>query len=202
MDMRKILLTFIIILVSGCVTDRGSLDNHQHSARIDPNLTEKYQAANSPTEEYISRVAKRVILVSNKFDNNYTFTVLNTEEPVLTLDPESHTISISTGVLRQLKDEAELAATITYAMAQMQNLTNVDRETANTLAMAGYDPHAMLELQEEYFHAANSQQYHWLKNIFPLPPTAGTIDANKVMLKNMPKGLARDTESYTRIING
>jgi|JI9StandDraft_1071089.scaffolds.fasta_scaffold00310_3 predicted Zn-dependent protease len=202
MDMRKIFLTLTVTLVSGCAGDHASLDNHQNTARIDQNLTQQYQIATSPTEEYISRVAKRVILVNNKFDNNYTFNVIASSDPVLTLDAETHNIDISMGVLHQLKDEAELAAAITYAMARIQNFSNVDRETARTLAMAGYDPQAMLELQEEYFHAANSQQYHWLRNIFPLPPSAGTIDANKIMLKNMPKGLARDKESYVKIING
>ena len=202
--MKNLFLIVVTLLLSACFNDRSSLETHQQTARIDHDTVAQYSPPTSNTEEYINRIGKRVMLVSSRPSINYNFRVLNTEELNLDIDRETHTISISEGLLQQLKDEAELAAVLMLSALRMDYATNVDRDTATFLSRAGYDPRAMLDLQEQYFYSLNrnSDQNHWMQVIYPVAPSAGTITANKAMLENMPKGLTRDMEEYKKQING
>ncbi len=190
------------LMLCACLKDRSSLQTHQQTARIANDNVIQYTPSHSQTEEYISRVGKRVTLVSNSPSTNYNFRVLNTEELDLDIDRETHTISISEGLLKRLNDEAELAAVLLLSTLHMDQNTNVDRDTATFLSRAGYDPSAMVDLQEQYFHSANNTKNHWMKIIYPITPSAGTIMSNKIMLEKMPKGLARYQEDYKKQING
>lgn len=196
--MKKLTSLLLILCLTGCAADRSSLDTYQKTARMDNNLVEKYQQANSITEEYVSRIAKRVSMVNDRPSDNFTINVLKTQDVEYSLDPETRTIIISQGALNKLKDEAELATILTVGMARIDNSPNIDRETATLLYKAGYDPQAMLDLQEQYFY----RQQNWLSEVFPYPPTPGSITANQTMIEKMPKGLLRGSENYNQQING
>lgn len=201
--MKKLtILIMTIICVTGCVSTPSAVDNHDKTARIDPSVSDSYKSGDSQLSEYVSRVGKRMLMVSSRPGSNYHFEVTESSEPILQLDPESHKIIVSTAVLQQLRDEAELAAVLGLGVAKLNHSANIDRETATTMSYAGYDPNALLDLQQQYFYAANNQQYHWLRVIYPVPISAGTIAANKVMVQKMSKGLLRGAEDYQKEING
>lgn len=198
---NQILALITLIALSGCMSNQAALDNYDQTARLDKNLVANYKEANSPREEYVNRVAKRVALVSDRPDTNYNILILDTAEPKIELDHENKTVMISDGVLANLHDEAQLAAALAMGMARLENSSNIDRETATYLSRAGYDPNAMLDLQQQYFYAAQRGQSHWLQSVYSAPPSPGTITANQVMVQKMPKGLMRDTESFKKNIN-
>lgn len=187
--------------LAGCGNDRSSLETYQKTARVDNGLVDRYSQAQSPTEEYVNRIAKRVVLVSDRPSENYNIRVLDSYNQEFSIDRETHTIAISTGALAQLKDEAELAAVLSIAMSRLEQAPQVDRETMQTLANAGYDPQAMLDLQEQYFYSSNKQQ-NWLGEVFPAVPTEDSITANKQLVQEMPKGLLRGSEGYSQKVNG
>lgn len=194
--MKKQIILITIFALTGCTGDRSSIETHQQTVRIDQDVVASYKQTNSAKEEYVNRVAKRVIMVSDRPDNNYNIEILDTHEPVLQIDSETHTVAISEGVLHNLRDEAELAAALTLGMARLDNSPNIDKETAVYLSRAGYDPHAMLDLQEQYFSFSQNGKQHWLQELYPTPPSAGTIAANRMMIQKMPQGLLRGSESY------
>lgn len=200
--MKKLFVITAALMLSACFNNQNSLKTHQQTARLDNETVAQYEPSKSETEEYISRVGKRVTLVSNRPTTNYNFRVLNTEEPSLELDRETHTVVISEGLLQRLKDEAELATVLLLSALRLDQNANLDRDTATFLSRAGYDPRAMLDLQEQYFHSSNNKQNHWMQVIYPKAPSAGTIMSNRIMLEKMPKGLARDEEDYKKQING
>lgn len=200
--MEKLFIIVATLMLCACFNNQSSIKTHQQTSRIDNDTVAQYTPSKSQTEEYITRVGKRVTLVSNRPSTNYNFRVIDTEELNLDINRETHTISISEGLLQQLKDEAELATVLLLSALRLGPTTNLDRDTATFLSRAGYDPRAMLDLQEQYFHTANKKQNHWMQVIYPIAPSAGTIMSNKIMLEKMPKGLSRDEEDYKRQING
>lgn len=197
-NMKKLFVLYLLLAISGCSNNKNSLSTHQQTSRIDSGVVATYAATESHTEEYVNRVGKRILLVSDGPTNNYTFSVLETNDPVLAINIETNSVIISNGVLYQLKDEAELAAALALGIAKLKNTTNIDKDVAKVLSMAGYDPHAILELQQQYFYAANNHQTHWLQNLYPTPPAAGEIVNNELMLKRMPKGLLRGEDDYNK----
>lgn len=200
-SMKKLFLAIIFLSLYGCVKQHSSLDTYQKTKRVDQNLAASYKSPASSNEEYANRIAKRILATSDT-DANYTVLVTNDTTPILNLDKETHTVTISHGALTQLKDEAELAAIITLSIKIINNTQDIDRTTAIALSNAGYDPQALLDLQEEYFYTSLDPNKHWLQSVFPTTPTAGKISANKVMLQKMPKGLLRNAEDYHKQING
>lgn len=196
--MKKLLCLLALLSLGGCFTDRQSLETYQQTARVDNSLVQRYQEPQSRTEEYVNRIAKRVSVVSDRSSNDVNIYVVSSSEPSIELDHENHAITISRGALVQLRDEAELAAALTFGMARLDNVQNSDQETAVTLAKAGYDPQAMLDLQRQYLYA---NQNHWLNPLFPTPPTTNSIAANKAMVDKMSQGLIRDADNYNKNIN-
>lgn len=187
LKMKIVLIIFLTLTVFGCTSNLSSLETRQHAP---------YAPADSRLGEYVNRVGKRVLIVSDRPSNNYNFVVMQTNQPILEVNQETHSVIISKGVLEQLNDEAELAAALALGVSKLNNTSDIDRETATILYRAGYDPKAMLELQEQYFHNANINQSHWLASIYAVPPTAGTLTSNKIMLKKMPQGLLRGNDNY------
>lgn len=185
----------------GCFNDRSSLATYQQEGRIDKNVATNYQESKSPTEEYVNRIAKRIMLVSERPANKYAFVVASDAEPTLTLDHETNTVIISTGALRALRDEAELAAALTMSMERLDNTAITSQATVNALYMAGYDPEAYVALQEQYLQNYTNEQ-QWLQAIFPTLPTQSDITATKALVEKMPQGLQRGTENYNQIVNG
>lgn len=199
--MRLLCLALMALLVSGCFNNHSSLASYQQSSRTNPNLAANYSETNSPAEEYVNRVAKRIMVVSNRPANKYNFVVTNDNVPALNLDVENNTVTISTGALRELKDEAELAAALTMSMERLDNTPNFDKAAVNALFMADYDPHAVLDLQEQYLYGSGRGE-HWMQEIFPTPLTEKQILETKNLVDKMPNGLQRGAENYNQLING
>ncbi len=199
--MRLLCLAGMLFLLSGCFNNHSSLTSYQQSPRTDQNLADNYKASESPSEEYVNRVAKRIMVVSNRPYSKYIFVVQNDNTPRLELDTETNTVTISMGALRELQDEAELAATLTMSMERLDNTPYFYRSTVDSLYMADYDPRAVLELQEQYISAAVHGE-HWLQALFPDPPSSQQIAETKNLVEKMPKGLQRGAETYTQQING
>lgn len=199
--MRILAFAVLAIVLIGC-SDRRSLETYQQSRRTDPELITRYQETNSATEEYVNRVAKRVMSVSDRSAQNYNFQVEMDADPILNIDPESNTIIITKGALRELHDEATLAATLTLCMEKLDRAHNVDQGTVQALASAGYDPHALLDLQERYVYSTNRNNQEWLAELFANPPTASTIQANKLLIDKLPPGGSRGREHYLKMVNG
>lgn len=200
-NMKKLIVICIILAISGCSNNRGSLETHQQTGRIDNQLATAYAPSESSTEEYVNRIGKKVILVSDRPDSNYNFRVLDDSDAVFSINSETKSVIISNGVLHQLTDEAQLAAALALGIASLNNVPQPDKEATYSLSRAGYDPRAVLELQQQYFNAANNSHTYWLQGVYPTPPTAGSIANDELMLKKMPQGLFRGTEDYHTELN-
>ncbi len=198
---KPVILICVLTLV-GCMANTSSLETHQQTARTDPGLINKYHPPQSALEEYVNRIGKRVVLVSDRPSTNYIFNVTSDGDAILSIDHETHTIIVSEGLLHQLHDEAELAATLSLAIGRLSHSADINRYVANNLVRAGYDPRALLDLQQQYFSSGTKNQQHWLSSIYNTPPSAGTITATKTMLQKMPPGLLRGAEVFNKQING
>lgn len=200
--MKKLLTICMMLPIMACNNNRSSLETHQQTARIDGQIVASYVPSESSSEEYVSRIGRKILLVSDRPDSNYNFKVMDSSDALLAINATTHSVIISQGALLQLKSEAQLAAALAFGLAKLNNVTNPDKEVAQTLVLAGYDPHAVLELQQQYFYAANHGKYYWLQTLYPNPPTAGTITSDELMLKKMPQGLSQGIEEYQKELNG
>jgi len=198
---RLIFIAYCYANILAC-SNTDPIMTHNETSRIDQNLITDYLSPNSPTEEYITRVGKRVLIVSDQPHSSYKFRVSSTQQPELQLDKVDNSITVSQGLLQALNDEAELAATLTIAMSKMSYYPDLDRNAMISLARAGYDPLAMVDLQEQYYYAAEHNQGHWLKAIYALPPTDTAISVNKAFASKMSKGLLRGADIYQKQIKG
>jgi len=194
-------LIFASINILGCSNDQ-SLLTHNETMRIDQNLELAYSKPNTAIEEYVARVGKRVLIVSDQPNANYKFLVSDNETPELSLSKEQNSITISHGLLLKLNDEAELAAALTMAMSKMAYYPDLDRNALTALARAGYDPLAMVDLQEQYYNRAEYNPGHWLSVIYSQPPTDTAIATNRAFAGKMSKGLLRGIENYHKHIKG
>lgn len=197
--MYQLLCVVLILCFCGC-SDRRSLATYQQNGRIDKGIAANYKETQSPTEEYVNRVAKRIMVVSDRPANKYTFVVTNDYYPALSLDSNDNTVTISKGALDTLKSEAELAATLTFCMERLDHVSNIDVETATTLYKAGYDPMALLDLQRQYLATKNTD--NWLQALFPNSISEAEIKANQLVVEKMQQGLLRNSEQFDQIING
>lgn len=201
------LLIFNALLLNGCNNTLAS--NHY------PYSSNK-STANGAVQEYINRVAKRLLIVTDnprlaKLNINLQFK--NSSNPTLYIDypatinhRQAHSIVISKGLLNYLQDEAELAAIIAIALETLASnqiasnnypvATSADRRIINQLYRAGYDPAALIELQEE--HLTNHKQQNWLGFLFdPINITHPRVTTNKAYIrKHIPKGLQRGKQNY------
>lgn len=204
MNRTGLRLIFIAICCANILacSNTDPIMTHNETSRIDQNLITDYLTPNSPAEEYIARVGKRVLIVSDQPHTHYKFLVSTTTQAEIQLDKTNNSITVSQGLLEILNDEAELAATLTIAMSKMAYYPDLDRNAMITLARAGYDPLAMVDLQEQYYYAAEHNQSHWLKTIYSLPPTDTAISINKAFASKMSKGLLRGSETYQKQIKG
>ena len=122
----------------------------------------------------------------------------------------NRTITMSRTILGSLKDEAQLAALISYLMIQFKpeyqgkhTLTSendaiaYDQLSMTYLYKAGYDPMSAIELQEIY--NTKEQSNNWLAGVFSnYPLTANRATANRNFLNNLPKGTQRAEQRYQK----
>jgi predicted Zn-dependent protease len=195
--MNKLIIFLLAILLNGCSQRTTTLSEIDPAVRIGQPIKAKYYATNSAIEEYISRIGKRVLIVSDDPYLNYQFKLGTTNDPELFIDPNG-IITLNHSLLKKLKNEAELAAILSYSIVQLSSknepnmdesrLIEQDRLGMVTMSRAGYDPQAIIDLQEK--------TAPWIKNVFQNPPTITRINSNKVLLKTLPQGLQTGTKSF------
>jgi len=192
-DMKHYILYICLVITTCCFS--ACTNDHTIAKR---NI--KRAKINSPLEEYVNRVAKRILIVSHNPSSHYIFSVTQDNTPLIEIDPQSNSIIISHGLLTNLLDEAELAAVLSLAIAKLNHNPDPDRSTLTNLAHAGYDPQALVDLQERYLLADPIHPTTWIVGLDSSTIDAGTVTYNKEMLKKLPHGLMRGTEQYQKQI--
>jgi hypothetical protein len=175
----------IVIGVTGCYLDAGQ------------DFSNKY----NQTEEYISRVGKRLLIISdskNLNKINIIFKFKNTNKTFISINDNQ--IIITKGILYYLHDEAELAAILAIALVSLdaQNFSDFDERVINYLYKAGYDPMAFIELQQEYL-INKRKKYNWLYAIFLNNLnniTKVTVNINKQLASSLSRGTQRFEQRY------
>jgi predicted Zn-dependent protease len=196
-ELKQVIILLATIGLAGCSEDYSTLDAKQ-PGRIKQATYANHTKPKSSIEEYVSRVGKKTIIVSNNANAIYRFSVNSSSTPEIEFDLENNTITVSHGLLANLHDEAELAAVLTRSMAKLSHEPEPDRATLNNLFRAGYDPQALIDLQEQYIFAKNSGGDMWLSTIYTIPIDESNIEANKVIVSKMPKGLLRGMDEYQK----
>ena len=130
----------------------------------------------------------------------YIFHVTDEANPELLLDKANNSVTLSRGLLHELNDEAELAAILGLSISKLAYYPDIDRSTIKFLTRAGYDPRALVDLQQHYYEASASTQNHWLSTIYKYPPTVEALEQNKAFTSKAPKGLQRGVENYQKQI--
>lgn len=190
-----------LLIISGCQSSNTAYyREYDQGNRIEEILGGRRQIATNELEEYVSRVGKKVMLVSGRSDIKYKFNVVSSDAPTFNLTTNS--ITISRGLLNRLNDEAELAAILSHGIVELsENYSDPslkDDSVLTYMARAGYDPAAAVELQQKYLRNSASLGGVYSAN----PPTASRIDTNKARLNKLPKGLHRGTEIYSKNVKG
>ena len=121
------------LTVSACTGSYRPIDPQEQIGRIDQEIFEKHAKPQTPLEEYVSRIGKRMQIVSENASNKYQFKVVNFDTPEVEFDTEKRSITITTALLQQLNDEAELAAVLSLAAGKYANSDNLDQMTATNL---------------------------------------------------------------------
>lgn len=175
----------IVIGVTGCYLDAGH------------DVSNKY----NQTKEYISRVGKRLLIISdskklNKI--NIIFKFKNTTKSFINID--NNQIIITKGILYYLEDEAELAAILAIVLVSLDAkiCSDFDERVINYLYKAGYDPMAFIGLQQEYLNN-KSKKNNWLYAIFLNNSnniTKVTVNINKQLASSLSRGTQRFEQRY------
>lgn len=202
--MHRFFFSSILLLGLSAFTvfayDNQSLEQQAPLAINSEEIAQQPIQVTSALDEYINRIAKKLITVSDQPQINFIFKVISSRTAGLAFDQEDNSILVSSALLAQIIDEAELAAVLSLGLAKYGNLPDPDKITINNLYRAGYDPQALIDLQEQYFLARPEQPMQWLSTLYTWPISNSAISYNKTLLKNMPIGLARDAESYREAI--
>jgi predicted Zn-dependent protease len=192
--MNKLMQNAALLIIScnlvACATNQQNISQPELIGRTDPLILSKHGRATTSIEEYINRVGKRVLLVSNNPDIDFQYHYSSSNEQILELDPATITITVSRGLLKNIKDEAQLAALLTISMSKLSNSSDIDKGTIIYLSRAGYDPEALVNIQES--------QADYLKLIYTSLPDAATINANKIAISKLPQGLKRGVEDFNK----
>lgn len=183
---KLIWLTIITSTVVACSTQENrGLAPEAQKGRINSPIQQQ-AAANNSADEYVNRVAKRVIEVSAQPESKYQFRVVESINPGVAYDKESNSILVSSALLNQLNDEAELAAVLSLGVAKYSQTPQSDNITIDYLYRAGYNPKALVDLQEQYLHNVSaSNRNYWLSNLSAEPITPSSIHYNKTIIQNM-----------------
>lgn len=149
-------------------------------------------------DEYVNRIAKKILIVSDHPEIIYNFKVIPSDTPGLAFDQETNSILVSSNLLQRLQDEAELAAVLSLGVAKYSQNADPDRATVDSLYRAGYDPQALVDLQEQYFLSTPEDKNFWFSNLYPYQLTPEAITYSKSLMSGLPQGLLRGTEEYTK----
>lgn len=221
-ELFVVILLTTLILNTGCakvksiLSDEQPTDSSQTNISSKDNITKKEQPIKKTTDikvndlqEYVSRVGKRLMIVIEEPIQNYEFIVSNSLSPDFNTTAPNK-ITISRGMLVKLQDEAELAAVLSHAIANLKNsrlslnlpvtelqAITTDKYSMTYMSRAGYDPNAVIELQELYLNPLDPRYGEWLNSIFiDRPPSLIRIAANKEAAAQLPLGLQRAKDRY------
>lgn len=171
--LRLSIVLSIIILTVGC-----QKQNYQQTAY-------NHYTSDNQLEEYVSRIGKRLVIVSENPMVNYKFKVMNTKNRELYI--KNNSINISQALLKSLDDEAELAAVLVVAI----NKSKSDKNRLLNLSRAGYDPKALVDVKQK---SINNQNIYGVFSADDL--TAERLSENNTLIPKLPKGLQRQQQSY------
>jgi hypothetical protein len=166
-------------------------------------------------DAYVTRLAKRLLIVMHEEQQKTTpiIHIVDKQEASITM-ALSGKLTISTELLRQLNDEAELATvlirtilTLKYQQIYLTDtlatpqLISIDSDCLTYLSRAGFDPHALIDLEQIYINPKHPRYQAWIRAIFKtLPPDASAMMTIQQKLKTIPhKGLQRNSEQYQSI---
>ena len=215
-NIKQLFITifYCSVIITGCSDILHSTNNHKHYGHHN---NHNFNAI----EEYISRIGKRLLIVSNdvKLANVHIIFDFNTSNtPSLTINYDqkfNHTshniITISKGLLDSLQDEAELATVLAISLESLYSndfassndsvAHSADNRILNHLYKAGYDPMAFVELQNEYL-TEKDPEHSWLKPLFlPINLNKQRVAINKKTVLTMPSGLQRGKQRYLSSMN-
>lgn len=201
------LITSFSMLLGGCLSTSAPENLSENSD--DPYRSYIYSDTikkRKPTidiEEYVSRVGKKVILVSDYPEAEHSFKVQNTSSQPFTIS-ENGNITISKDALLTLQDEAELAVVLAHAINRIntnfQKLSSSeeDNDVASVISRAGYDPSAIVDIQERYLNNPSSNE--WLSTITYNEINQQRVANSKQIVSKSPKGLCRNKNNYINIV--
>ena len=205
MILRIIFLTILSVNIVGCANYSSAPKN-----KVDPSTYQKPHSQykhmlhkiskNVPKmsmkekEEYIQRVSKRIALVSDTPSLSLKVNIADSEHIFLELN-SNDSITISKGYLRHVKSEAQLAAVIGQIISSLQSKDNIDRNSMEYMARAGYDPKALVELQR---HALNTNNY-MLQSPIHSKVTQAMIFDNVKYSKKFPSGLKTNEFDFQKM---
>jgi predicted Zn-dependent protease len=202
---KIISLTMLACALFGCGAPSAPTQHNRgldidQSGRTNANLVKKHVSYSSKIDEYVNRIAKRIVVVSDQPDSNYVFKVVVSPTAGITYDPETNSILVSSALLAQLRDEAQLAAVLSLTIAKYSQQSDPDRNTLNNLYQAGYDPKALVELQEQYV-ISEGTQYPWFGTMYTYPLSPNIVRNNQAVVNTLPSGLLRGDEAYRKAIS-
>ena len=186
----KLFTIAMLFCLSSCTSHEAPIEDTTQLGRIDPTLLNKYTKPSDAVEEYINRIGKKILVVSAHPGMNFQFKSISAADQILELDQASNTVALSHGLLKNLKDEAELAAILTLSMEKLAHSNDIDQDTIKYLFRAGYDPQALIDLQQN--------QAEFLQVIYTTSPSADIIEKNKDTVSRVPLGLKRGAEEYSK----
>lgn len=208
--LNKLLLAIVgTIVLTGCKMQ----SNFQTRANANAYLKSNKQVfvSRSTLEEYVSRIGKRLIIVSDNPHNDYRFMVTDNSKQQIIIKDDNQ-ITLTRGLLASLPDEAALAAVLSKAIViseydlnnpehpmQGINYQLLDVKSMQYTARAGYDPNAIVELQANYLQQSLPNRSNWLHSLF-MQSNWEAHQKNKQALKQFPKGLLRGKDRYIQIL--
>lgn len=203
-----ILIIFSNLFIFGCKTTNQNSklaetkpDNPYRSYIYSSSI--KKQKPTICLNEYVSRVGKKIVLVTENPCAEYNFKVEDSNMPVKI---EENNIILDKTTLKNLDDEAELAAVLANAINRANRnfskttQTKEDQEIIDSLSKAGYDPNAVIDLQEKYLNAPYNKKYSWIKSLSKHKINKNRINSNKNFLAKKPKGLQRNKHKFINIV--
>lgn len=144
--------------------DYANYDTNKH--RIKAKLMKRtWDVSDREVEEYLNRVSKRIVLISDTPTKNIQVKLVDDEKA--NAFKEENNIYMSKGLLKKLENEAELASILSYMMVdEYDEITNhkvkamkKDKKAISYVKYAGYAPEASYTMQnrlknesEEFFN--------------------------------------------------
>lgn len=200
---NSIALIFTLSLLIGCQSSSYNDDelSPKNKSHIYSNLIKKKGPAISKNE-YVSRIGKKILLVSYNPEASITFNVDGSSNEV---SIGGSSVNVSSNVLQTLDDEASLAYVLAAGIEKINNKGyksefEEDKDIIHNLERAGYDPKVIVELQSKYLDLPGKSNYNWVKSLSDYKIDSKRISNNKNYISKGFKGLKKYRDRYINII--